>query len=139
MNLPRRIIPGIALSFAMLVNQGCISIRVHRPLSKQLKGHPLQTADKDTLVARIGTINKAVNSFVATVDMTPSLGSVYQGDITDYKDVRGYILYRRPSDIRIQAQYPISRAQAFDMVSNGNEFKFYLPSKNRFVVGANNA
>jgi hypothetical protein len=33
----------------------------------------------------------------------------------------------------------VLRATAFDMVSNGAEFKFYLPAKNRFVVGANDA
>jgi hypothetical protein len=139
MNLPRRIIPGIAVSLAMLVNLACISIRVHRPVHNQAKGRQLQMADKDTLIARVEKLNKAVNSFVATVDMTPSLGSVYKGEITEYKDVRGYILFRRPADIRIQAQYPVVRSLAFDMVSNGSEFKFYLPAKSRFVVGSNNA
>ena len=139
MNLPRRIIPGIAVSFAMLISQGCISIRVHRPVHNRAKGRQLQMADKGALAARVENLNKAVTSFVATVDMTPSLGSVYKGEITEYKDVRGYILFRRPADIRIQAQYPVVRALAFDMVSNGAEFKFYLPAKSRFVIGANDA
>ena len=139
MSLPRRIIPGIAVCFAMLVNQGCISIRVHRPVHNRAKGRQLQMADKNGLAARVANLNKAVNSFVMTCDMTPSLGSVYKGEITEYKDVRGYILFRRPAGIRIQAQYPVVRALAFDMVSNGAEFKFYLPAKSRFVVGANDA
>jgi hypothetical protein len=139
MNLPRRTIPGIAVCLAMLLTQACISIRVHRPVNNRAKGRQLQMADKDTLVARLEKLNKAVNSFIATVNMTPSLGSVYKGEITEYKDVRGYILFRGPSDIRIQAQYPVVRALAFDMVSNGAEFKFYLPAKNRFVIGANDA
>jgi outer membrane lipoprotein-sorting protein len=139
MNLPRRIFPGIAVSLAMLVSQGCISIRVHRPVHNRAKGRQLQMADKQSLSARIEALNKAVNSFVVTVDMTPSLGSVYKGEITEYKDVRGYILFRRPEDIRIQAQYPVLRALAFDMVSNGTQFKFYLPAKSRFVVGTNDA
>src|SRR5208337_2193436 len=98
MNLPRRIIPGIAVSLAMLVSQGCISIRVHRPVHNRPKGRTLQTADKDALAARVENLYKAVNSFIATVDMTPSLGSVYKGEITEYKDVRGYILFRKPTD-----------------------------------------
>ncbi len=139
MSLLRRIIPGIAVIYAMLVNQSCITFKIHRPVHNRPKGRTLQTADKDGLAARVENLYKAVNSFIATVDMTPSLGSVYKGEITDYKDVRGYILFRKPADIRIQAQYPIIRAQAFDMVSNGKEFKFYLPAKNRFVVGRNDA
>ncbi len=143
MSLPRRIFPGIAVRVAMLLgvllNQGCISIRVHRPIRNQIKGHQPLMADKDQLAARIQNLFNTVNSFIATVDMTPSIGSVYKGEITDYKDVRGYILFRKPADIRIQAQYPVIRTTAFDMVSTGSEFKFYLPAKNRFVVGANDA
>ena len=136
MNLPRRIFPGIAVSLAMLVNQG-VSQFSPPPRNNRAKGRQLQMADKETLAARVESLNKAVNSFVATVDMTPSLGSVYKGEITEYKDVRGFILFRRPADIRIQAQYPVVRALAFDMVSNGNQFRFYLPAKNRFVIGSN--
>jgi hypothetical protein len=32
---------------------------------------------------------------------------------------------------------PIVRTKAFDMVSNGEEFKLWIPPKNRFVVGRN--
>jgi outer membrane lipoprotein-sorting protein len=142
MSLPRRIFPGIAATVAMLLgvlpNAGCI-VTFHRPIRNHAKGHPLQMADKDALAARILNLYNSVNSFIATVDMTPSVGSVYKGEITDYKDVRGYILFRKPADIRIQADYPVIRTTAFDMVSNGTEFKFYLPAKNRFVVGANDA
>src|SRR5580704_13330595 len=137
MNLPHRVIPGIAVSLAMLVNQGCISIRVHRPVNNRAKGRQLLMADKESLAARVEKLYQTVNSFIATVDMTPSLGSVYKGEITEYKDVRGYILFRKPADIRIQAQYPVVRALAFDMVSNGSQFRFYLPAKNRFVIGSN--
>lgn len=143
MRLPRRIFPGIAVCVAMLVgiipDQGCISIRVHRPVKNGAKGRQLLMANKDQLADRIDKLYNSVNSFIATVDMTPSLGSVYKGEITEYKDVRGYILFRKPADIRIQAQYPVIRSTAFDMVSNGAEFKFYLPAKNRFVVGSNSA
>ena len=65
MNLPRRIIPGIAVSLAMLLNQGCISIRVHRPVHNRPQGRTLQTADKDALAARVQNLYQAVNSFIA--------------------------------------------------------------------------
>src|SRR5271165_5589585 len=117
MSLLRRIFPGIAISLAMLVNQGCITFKIHIPVKNKPQGKTLQTADKDGLAARVTNLYKAVNSFIATVDMSPSLGSVYKGEITEFRDVRGYILMRKPADIRIQAQYPVLRATAFDMVS----------------------
>ena len=69
--------------------------------------------------------------------MTPALGSAEKSKITEYKDVRGYILFRKPADIRIIGLYPVVRNKAFDMVSNGKDFRLYLPSSNRFIVGSN--
>jgi hypothetical protein len=67
--------------------------------------------------------------------MVPALGSVNKGEITEYKDVRGYVLFRKPDDIRIIGLYPVVRNKAFDMVSSGGEFKVYIPARNRFIVG----
>jgi hypothetical protein len=68
-------------------------------------------------------------SFSATVDMVPALGSSEKSKITEYKDVRGYILFRKPADIRIIGLYPVVRNKAFDMVSNGKDFRLYLPGQ----------
>lgn len=99
----------------------------------------LLTADRDQLNARIARLYSAINSFQATVDMTPSAGSVYKGRITEIKDILAIVLFRKPAEIRIIGKAPVVRTTAFDMVSNGTEFKFLLPSKNLFVEGANNA
>ena len=77
----------------------------------------LLTADKQTLIDRLAQQYQAVQSFSATVDMTPALGSSEKSKITEYKDVRGYILFRKPADIRIIGLYPVVRNKAFDMVS----------------------
>lgn len=97
----------------------------------------LLTADKQTLIDRIAREYQAVRSFSATVDMVPALGSSEKSKITEYKDVRGYILFRKPAYIRIIGLYPVVRNKAFDMVSNGTDFRLYLPAKNRFVIGSN--
>src|SRR5262249_21858225 len=33
--------------------------------------------------------------------------------------------------------YPVVRNKAFDMVSNGTDFKLYVPARSRFIVGKN--
>jgi outer membrane lipoprotein-sorting protein len=99
----------------------------------------LLTATRDELSARITTFYNAINTFQATVDMTPSVGSVYTGEITEIKDVRAYVLFRKPATIRIIGLYPVVRTTAFDMVSDGTDFKVFLVSKNLFVVGSNSA
>jgi len=95
----------------------------------------LLTAATPELLQNIAEQFDAVDNFSATVDMTPALGTAEKNQITEYKDVRGYILFRKPADTRIIGLYPVLRNTAFDMVSNGMDFKLYVPSKNRFLVG----
>src|ERR1022692_4493711 len=86
---------------------------------------------------RPGSVSFEYTTAHARFDMVPALGSSEKSKITEYKDVRGYILFRKPTDIRIIGLYPLVRNKAFDMVSNGTDFRLYLPAKNRFVIGSN--
>jgi len=97
----------------------------------------LLVADRDTLLAGVARQFEAIRDFNATVDMVPALGSVEKSKITEYKDVRAYILYRRPDEIRLIGLYPLVRNKAFDMVSQGGSFKLYIPAQNRFITGRN--
>jgi outer membrane lipoprotein-sorting protein len=97
------------------------------------------TANRNDLLARITRIYDAIQSFQATVAMTPSVGSVYKGQITEIHDVRAYVLFRKPGEIRIIGQLPVVGTRAFDMVSDGENFRFYLVTKNLFVEGSNSA
>jgi len=99
----------------------------------------LLTATRDELAVRIATFYNAINSFQATVDMTPSIGSVYTSSITEIKDVRAHVYFRKPSEIRILGQAPIVRTTAFDMLSDGNNFRVSLPPKSLFFEGSNSA
>jgi outer membrane lipoprotein-sorting protein len=98
---------------------------------------PLLVADQSTLVGIIAKQYQAVHDFNATVDMVPALGSAEKSKITEYKDVRAFILFRKPGDIRVIGLYPVVRNKAFDMVSDGANFKLYVPARNRFLVGRN--
>ncbi len=101
------------------------------------KNPNLLVANRETLVNEITRHFDAIHDFTATVDMIPALGSAEKSKITEYKDVRAYILFRQPTDIRIIGLYPVVRNTAFDMVSNGPDFKLYVPSRNRFITGKN--
>src|SRR5258708_22470834 len=43
----------------------------------------------------------------------------------------------KPAMLDMIGLMPIVRTTAFDMVSNGEEFKLWIPPKNRFVMGRN--
>lgn len=100
----------------------------------------LKVATRDELNAIIARTYDAIQSFQATgVDLTTSKGSVYQGTIVDFPAASGFILFRKPNDIHIHATF--LSALVFDMVSNGNDFRLYLPKNtpSLFVEGLNSA
>lgn len=97
----------------------------------------LLVADRAELLKKITDQFNAIQNLSATVDMTPALGSTEKSRVTEYKDVRGYVLFRQPADIRIIGLVPVLRNTAFDMVSVGPTFKLSLPSRNEFIVGRN--
>jgi outer membrane lipoprotein-sorting protein len=76
-----------------------------------------------------------VQSLQATVDLIPSTGTTYSGVIEEYHDVPGFILAQRPATVRMIGQAPVVAKNIFDMVSDGKEFRIYIPSKNSFLVG----
>ena len=92
----------------------------------------LQNSTLQGLNSRIANLYNAMNSFQATVDMTPSLGSVYKGEITEIKDIRGFILFRKPADIRIIGQLPWC-APRFRYGVERQYFKLSLVTKSLFV------
>src|ERR1700677_4875384 len=109
-----------------------------RPLDRQFSNRPLLTASQQQLIDYVNAQAAKIQSMQATVDIDASSGDVKNGRITDYKEIRGYVLARKPAMLRMKGLMPVVRNTAFDMVSNGQEFKVWIPPQNKFVVGSNN-
>jgi outer membrane lipoprotein-sorting protein len=114
---------------------GCLfrSRRVPVPL----RPAALKTATLAELVARIDSDAASIRTLNATVDLAASSGGWSKGKITQYQEIRGYILARKPEMLRLIGLFPVVRNRAFDMVSNGATFKLWLPTKNKFIIGRN--
>jgi hypothetical protein len=97
----------------------------------------LNTATLQDLVGRVNSSSALINTLNATVDIQASTGGARVGKITEYQEIRGYILARKPGWLRMVGLFPVLRNRAFDMVSDGFRFKLSIPSKNRFIVGSN--
>ena len=148
MRSPRRCAP-VALTLALtLVSSSChwTQRRIFRGGKQVTPGAAApveQTATLDELLSRITNLYNPIQSFQATMAMTPSVGSIYRGEIKEgtglIKDVTSYVLFRKPNGIRIIGKAPVVRTTEFDMVSSGDLFRVYLVSKNLFVEGANSA
>jgi hypothetical protein len=98
---------------------------------------PLKEASQSALIDSINQQAEKIQSLQATVDIDSSVGGAKKGHVTDYKEIRGYVLARKPAMLHMIGLLPIVRTTAFDMVSDGQEFKLWIPPRNRFVVGRN--
>src|SRR5580692_6852187 len=124
----------LLLVFLTMQTAGCITIK-RRTTVKPEQVRPQLESSEENLLANYNNQVRAVQSLQATVDLIPSTGTTYSGVIEEYHDVPGFILAQRPATVRVIGQAPVVAKDIFDMVSNENEFRIYIPSKNSFLVG----
>jgi outer membrane lipoprotein-sorting protein len=109
-----------------------------RVLDRQYSDRPLKSATQQDLIDYVNAESGKIQSMQATVDIDASSEDLKNGRATDYKEIRGYVLVRKPSMLRMKGLLPLVRNTAFDMVSNGQTFKLWIPPKNKFVIGSSN-
>jgi len=109
-----------------------------RVYERQFSNAPLKTASQQELIDYVNGQATHIQSMQATVDIDASAADVKNGRITDYKEIRGYVLARKPAMLRLKGLLPVVRNTAFDMVSDRKEFKLWIPPKNKFVIGPDN-
>ena len=79
-----------------------------------------QTASLQELLEKIKTQQDAIQTLDATATIEPSVSSPL-GEIVHYRDVRAFILVRKPAFIRMIGLYPVVQNKAFDMASDGEQ------------------
>jgi hypothetical protein len=127
------ILAVVSLATLLIGETGCL-FRT-RVVEMRTSTAKLQTATKQELVDRINRDASQIKTLNATVEIAPSVGGEKKGKVTDYQEITGYILMRKPDMLRMIGLFPIVRNKAFDMVSDGNRFKLSIPAKNKFYVG----
>ncbi len=123
-----RVLP-ILLALAA-IGQGCLF------LDTRVQPPPLaiRTATLGELLSQLERF-EPLETIRAEVDLGLSFLNDDMDRMRTLKDVRGYILAKRPSNARIQAQYPVTHQKAFDMVADDKEFSVYLVWDKRFLQG----
>src|SRR6516164_8924571 len=123
------------LLLALMPTMGCLFHT--RPVEEQHSKAPLKDSSQQGLIDSINQQAEAIRTLKATVDIDSSAGGIKKGHVTDYKEIRGYVLAKKPDALHMIGLMPFVRTTAFDMVSNGEDFKLWIPPKNKFVVGEN--
>ncbi len=130
-----RLVQLPVLAFCLLLT-GCL-FRTHQ-VEMRVSSAQLQTATQQDLIDRLNSSAQRIRTLNATVDIDTSIGGVRKGRVTEYQEIRGYILVRQPGMLRMIGLMPVIRNHAFDMVANGSDFKLWVPPTNKFYVGPEN-
>jgi outer membrane lipoprotein-sorting protein len=132
--MARRTYIWTAVSFLLaLFTTGCLFHSRRVPQRVVLAAN--RTATLQQLVESINNQAAQIKTINATVDIDTSVGGSKKGKVTEYQQIRGYILVRKPEMLRMIGLFPVVRNRAFDMVSDAHGFKLSIPAKNRFIVG----
>jgi hypothetical protein len=126
---------GLSLLTALLLGtSGCL--KHTRILERPQPPSVVMSASAEQLIQNLDQRYDAIHSMNATVMIRASVGGAAKGKVTDYTSLRGYILLRQPSMLRVLGLLPVVETRAFDMASNGKEFKLLIPPKSEAVVGS---
>src|SRR6202022_833881 len=111
------------------------AIKTTKKLPPQVKP-VVRDATSDELLEKYNGIARAVKSVNATVELKPTAGSKYSGVIEEYHEVKSFLPRQAPAQIRMIGQAPVVGTTVFDMASDGETFRVYIPSKTKFLVGS---
>jgi hypothetical protein len=109
---------ALVLFLVVLPTTGCL-FRT-RPVEETYSKAPLQEAAQSGLIDGINQQAEKIQSLKATVDIDTSVGGAKKGHQTDYKEIRGYVLARKPAMLHMIGLLPIVRTTAFDMARSSS-------------------
>jgi outer membrane lipoprotein-sorting protein len=121
---------------ALLPLSGC-AFRSSHPVQMRTSTATLRDATRDQLVQTINANAEMLKTLKANVDIDTSVLEQKKQKVTDYKQVSGLILLRKPEMLRMRIYIPLVHNVATDMVSDGNKFSLAIPPKSKFYVGSN--
>jgi hypothetical protein len=124
-----------ALLLLLPLLSGC----VHTKTVKQAKMPPVVlTATADDLVRDVNEQCQTIQSLSATVEFTATEGGPRKGKEKTYTSFSGYILLRKPEAVRVIGLVPVLHTRAFDMASDGNDFKLLIYYPHDHVIEGSN-
>ena len=114
---------------------GCL---VHTRTVKQPKAPSVvMTATADQLVKSINGQCDLIHSLNATVEFQATVGGPRKGKEKTYTSFSGYILLRKPESLQVIGFLPVIHTRAFDLATDGDTFKLWIPHDNKMYEGSN--
>jgi len=133
--LIRRVPTCVLLTTVAAICGGCGGGRVVTGHTVITQRPVVQDATREELLDRYNLVAHNTKTLNATVELKPTAGSKYSGVIDEYHEVKAFLLAARPAQIRMIGQAPVVGTTVFDMASDGETFRVFIPSKHKFLVG----
>ena len=132
-----RVLTWMVLATLVSFSCACSGSKIKKTTTLSPNSKPVvRDATREELLDKYNEIARAVKSVNATVELKPTAGSKYSGVIEEYHEVKAFLLAQRPASIRMIGQAPVVGTTVFDMASDGETFRVYIPSKTKFIVGS---
>lgn len=124
---------GLAMCLPLLT--GCF-VHVRRVPKAEMPTTVL-TATPDQLTNLINDRYSKIQTLTAQVTFQLTEGGELRGKEKTYSSFSGYIVMRRPADVRVIGYLPVVHLPAFDMASNGKDFTMIIPPRSEAFTGSN--
>jgi len=121
---------------ALVPLSGCL-FSSSRNVQTRQSTNKLETATLEQLVEKINSSAAKLQTINATVTIDASAGGERAGKVTDYRQINGNVLVRKPEMMRMIGRVPVVGNHLFDMVSDGKKFELSIPPQNKFIVASN--
>ena len=113
---------------------GCLS---HTRKLEQPKLISVINPEVAQLIEMINRRYQHVSSLTATVDFAVSVSGPDRTEWTDYTPCSGYLIFRKPSMLRVLVLVPVLHTRAMDLASDGTTFTLFIPPQKRAIEGKN--
>jgi hypothetical protein len=98
---------------------------------------PVASPNVLQLVETINRRYEQISSLTATLEVAVTVKGTHPGEVTDYTSCPGYLLFRKPYNLRVLILVPVLHTHAVDLASDGMSFTLLIPPRNRAIVGNN--
>jgi hypothetical protein len=131
---------NLVLLFALVPLAGCL-FRSHEE-RRQISTAAIQEATLQQLIDFINTNASRLQTLKADVDYNVTVSKQNKPKsnefkVTEYTEVSGYLLMRKPEMLRMIGLVPAVRNTLFDVSGDAKSFALSIPPQSKFIVGSN--
>jgi hypothetical protein len=135
--LDKRVLTWMTWATLAAFSCGCGGHAIKKTTRVNPQAKPVvKDATREELLEKYNQFAEGVKTVNATVELRPTAGSKYSGVIEEYHEVKAFLLAKRPEEIRMIGQAPVIGKTIFDMTSDAQTFRVWIPSKNKFLEGS---